>query len=115
MSDRINPSIPIIERPDLTLRLPAVLVEIGARVFVMGPCRIIVSRDPVDAPRPGWHLSISKEHSDPSWDEIATSRYRLLPGVKEMAMYLPSLDEYVNWHPYTFHLHEVEPSRIIVP
>lgn len=114
-SDRINFSVPIIERPELVTRLPLLLQHIGARVYGMNGCRIIVSNDPSDAPRPGWHLSISRKDHDPAWDEIATARYRLLPDIEEMAMYLPPLDEYVNLHPFTFHLHEVKRNELILP
>jgi uncharacterized lipoprotein YmbA len=114
MSDRIDRDVAIVERTEWAVKLPPMLREIGARVYSMEACRIIVSRDPPQAERPGWHLSISRRDSDPTWNEIATARYRLLPDVREMAMYLPSLAEYVNLHPYTFHLHEVEPSRIVI-
>lgn len=104
MSDRINRTIPIVDRPDLAAGLPAMLRSIGARVFMMNGCRIIVADEP-----DGWHLSISRHDRDPAWAEIATARYRLLPDVPTMAMFLPPLSEYVNLHPYTFHLHEDPP------
>ncbi len=109
MSDRINTSIPIVERPDLAAYLMPELRACGARCFKMNGCGIIVADEPE-----GWHLSISRKDRDPTWDEIATARYRLLPEVDEMAMFLPRLDEYVNLHPFTFHLHEVK-SRILLP
>ena len=112
MSDRIKRT-PIIERSDLVAYLPRELREMGARCFMMNGCRIIVAEEP-----DGWHLSISRADRDPSWDEIATARYRLLTSVPEMAMFLPSLKDYVNLHPFTFHLHENPPrkeSRLIIP
>lgn len=101
MSDRINMAVPIIERHDFARGLPTVLRERGARCFMMNGCRIIVCREPA-----GWHLSISRTNRDPSWDEIATARYRLLPLVPNMVMPLPALADYVNLHPHTFHLIE---------
>ena len=115
MSDRINRSTPIRERPDWVAYLPAELRAIGARCYAMNGCRIILSNDPPDAERPGWHLSISRKDHDPAWAEIVTARYRLLPDIDEMAMYLPPLIEYVNLHPYTFHLHEVRRGALILP
>ena len=115
MSDRINKFVPIIEHPELVARLHPELQAAGARVFGMNGCRIIISNDPPDARRPGWHLSISRNDRDPAWDEIATARYRLFSDIEEMAMYLPPLDEYVNLHPYTFHLHEVRRGALILP
>lgn len=108
MTDRILKA-PIIERPDLAQRLiesVPIMREVGCRCFMMNGVRIIMSRDPGI----GWHLSISRADRDPSWDEIATVRYRLLPEVLNMAMYLPTLAEYVNLHPYTFHLYEAPPE-----
>lgn len=81
---------------------------------MMNGCRILVSHDPT-SDGPLWHLSISRRDRDPSWAEIATARYRLLPHVKEMAMILPPLEEYVNLHPFTFHLHEQPRFLIVVP
>lgn len=109
MSDRINMTCPIKE-----IACPPVpsLLAIGARAFMMNGCRILLSCDPPDML---WHISVSRKDRDPSWDEIATARYRLLPDVEEMGMYLPPLDEYVNVHPFTFHLHEVKRNRIIIP
>src|SRR5438132_212656 len=103
MSDRIA-LWPIHARPDLLPRLPQELRDHAASVYVMGHTRIIVTNDPGE----GWHLSISCADRDPTWQEIATARYRLLPNVDEMAMYLPTLEQYVNLHPFTFHLYEVK-------
>lgn len=103
MSDRINMAVPIVERPDVAEILLPELRECGARVFMMNGCRIIVGEEP-----PGWHLSISRHDRDPSWNEIVTARYRLLPDVANMAMHLPT-SGYVNLHQHTFHLHEDPP------
>jgi hypothetical protein len=105
MSDRINMTIPIVERQDMIEKMPGHLQAIGVRVYRMNGCGIIVTCDPPDNL---WHISISRGDRDPSWAEIATARYRLLGHVPEMAMYLPPLDEYVNFHPFTFHLYEVK-------
>ena len=110
MSDRINRKIRIeeIAAPSRELITTAdeasAVLELAAtraRYYMMGPCRIIVSLDPQ-----GWHLSISCVNRDPTWDEIVTARYRLLPEVPEMAMHFPRLSNYVNLHPHVFHLHQ---------
>lgn len=111
VSDAINTNVPIVERSDWVARMPEDLRAAGVRCFGMNGCRILISRDP---PNHIWHLSISRADRDPSWQEIATARYRLLPDVPEMAMYLPPASEYVNLHPHTFHLYEVPRSNIIV-
>ena len=60
-------------------------------------------------------ISIAHPDRDPSWDEIATARYRLLPDVEEMVMPLPALAEYVNHHQHCFHLVEHKTRRILLP
>jgi hypothetical protein len=82
MSDRIA-LWPIHERPDLVERLPPELRGVGARCYVMGHTRIIIANEPDTG---GWHLSIS---------------------CADREMYLPPINEYVNLHPFTFHLYEV--------
>ena len=69
----------------------------------------------------GWHLSISHATNlaapgggmipgrYPSWDEIRDARYDLLPDEYTFGILLPPKAEYVNIHPTTFHLHQVEP------
>jgi hypothetical protein len=102
--DRINSSVPIVE-----IQAPQLPELAGAKAFMMNGCRIIVN-DEAD----GWHLSISRRDRDPTWGEIATARYRLLPHVAEMKMILPPLDEYLNLHPHTFHLFEETRSMIAI-
>lgn len=104
----------IVEDHDAAAILARTTGIVG-RVFRMRDCNIIVSLDPHSDGRTLWHLSISGHGRDPAWQEIVTARYRLLPDVPEMAMFLPPLDEYVNLHPHTFHLHEVPRGRIILP
>jgi hypothetical protein len=108
-TDAINRDVPIIERGPMRLEY-----GVTAQVYMMNGCRILASRDPTDNGY-AWHLSISRRDRDPTWQEIATARYRILPDVQEMAMYLPPLDEYVNAHPYCFHLHEVPRTGLILP
>jgi len=51
------------------------------------------------------HFSISCPDRDPSWDEIASARYALLPKAKDCVMVLPPEWEYVNVHEHCFHVH----------
>ena len=107
MTDRINRSVPIWERGDLAAELARKVPELrehGVRVMMMNGARIVLTEEPS-----GWHLSISRVDRDPTWDEIATARYRILPEVNNMAMHLPALADYVNLHPHTFHLYEDPP------
>lgn len=62
-----------------------------------------------------WHLSISWQTRNPqpgdrvpSWEEIKEARYRFCPPDLHMAMVLPPLSEYVNYHATTMHLFQVD-------
>jgi hypothetical protein len=92
--------------PNISAPRPApagLLVEPGAQMYIMGACRIIVGRSTA-----GWHLSISCASRYPTWDELAKARYKLIPDAVTMAMLLPPQAEYVNLHPMTLHLWELE-------
>ena len=105
MSDRIADT-PIIHRQDWVLILPPEFAELPlVDCFSMGEARIILTLEGC-----GWHLSISCANRDPTWQEIVTARYRLLPSVPTMMMLLPPLGQYVNIHHHCFHLYEY-PSR----
>jgi len=51
------------------------------------------------------HFSISNPRRDPTWEEIASARYALLPKLKDCVMVLPPDDAYVNVHEHCFHVH----------
>ena len=82
----------------------------GVHFYVMGDCRIIVAREPAPDDWMFWHLSISCADRHPTWDEIKTARYRLLPIDRTFGMLLPPPEEYVNVpeQDHTFHLHEIQ-------
>ncbi len=79
-------------------------LEPGARAFQLGECLIFVGRYPETG---RWHLSISHPERYPTWDEIKTARYQLVPNNVTMAMLLPPKERYVNIHPNCFHLWEI--------
>jgi hypothetical protein len=106
-TDAINWQIPIVDKGTMRLNY-----GVDARVYFIGHVRVMITHDPTPEGL-RWHMSISCSDRNPTWKEMATARYRLLPDVQEMAMFLPPLDEYVNLHPFTFHWHEV-PRKIIV-
>jgi len=96
-------------------------VQPGTRLFYCavedGQLRVLVSPPFGGA---GWHLSISHvtpfvgpsgkpfPGRYPTWDEIRDARYDLMPDKITAAMLLPPKAEYVNIHPTTFHLHQIE-------
>lgn len=55
-----------------------------------------------------WHLSVSHTSRLPNWDEIADARYRFIPDRAHMAMLLPPRAEWVDLHPRTLHLWEID-------
>lgn len=58
-----------------------------------------------------WHLSVSHNKRNPTWEEIRDLRYALVPDEAMMCMFLPPRSEYVNAHLYCFHLFEIEESE----
>jgi hypothetical protein len=94
----------------------ACLVEDGAqfaRAYRMGPCRIILAREPQGiGGELLWHLSISCDGFEryPTWDEIKTARYALMPDNIVVGMLLPPSDDYIDLSD-TFHLWEVYDER----
>lgn len=50
------------------------------------------------------HISCSYPDRAPTWEEIKKVRYAFAPDELYMGMVLPPKAEYVNVHPYTFHL-----------
>jgi hypothetical protein len=93
----------------IEIPLPPIIVpcvEPGARAYAANHLRAIVGRSAA-----GWHMSVSHPGRYPTWDEIAHLRYELLPADKTFVMVLPPEDEYVNIHPFTFHLWEAKDLR----
>ena len=78
----------------------------GTRRFSGGDCTVLLTREP------RWHLSISHPDRYPSWDEIHSARYELVPDAVTMAMLFPPKAEYVNMHGRCFHLHEIRGEEL---
>jgi hypothetical protein len=82
-------------------------IEVGARRYTIGKnLQVLVGWSPG-----GWHLSISHVRRYPTWDEIAHARDKLLPKELTFVMVLPPPEEYVNLHPYCFHLWQANDMR----
>ena len=71
-------------------------------------CTIIVSSN--EGGR--WHLSIAHPLRDPNWNEIKDARYRFVPNDIHMIMALPPKQYYVNTHPHSFHLWELQEMKL---
>jgi hypothetical protein len=72
--------------------------------YRLGECSVIVTRE-----GGRWHLSIAHHARDPTWDEIAQARYRILPDAAWLAIVLPPRAEYVNLHRHCFQMVEIDP------
>jgi len=100
-------------------KVPGVLRQLNPfsthlAVYTMGGCSIIVAREPAGLHAEMlWHLSISRTDRHPSWDEIKTVRYRLLPEALCLGMLLPPAEFYVNVEAqdHVFHLWEITDPR----
>ena len=96
----------------IALVLPTGVLSV--EVWRMGECAVIVAREAAGAAgEPLWHLSISRRDQHPSWDEIKTARYRLLPRDLCFGMLLPPPEVYVNvpQQDHVFHLWEITDPR----
>ena len=96
----------------------------GMRVFQKsvedGHLSVFVGREPMGG-KLKWHLRMSHRSSAivtaggfpapgrlPTWDELKDARYRFCPDEVYMAIILPPKSDYMNLHPTTMHLYEVE-------
>jgi hypothetical protein len=61
-----------------------------------------------------WHISISCPTRYPTWDEIYTAWYDLVPDAANIngAIILPRKAEYVNAHPNCFHVYQLRDEEI---
>jgi hypothetical protein len=82
---------------------------LGGDWWSWGDLSVHVTRD---GPDRLWHLSISNPSRYPTWDEIYTARYDLIPGDVTCAIFLPRKSEYVNIHPNCFHVHQLADSEV---
>jgi|SRR5271166_6113702 len=81
----------------------------GGAWFIWGEVRVCVAKE-----HRLWHISISCEYRYPTWDEIFTAWYDLVPGAEDIegAIILPRKAEYVNIHPNCFHVHQLTGEEI---
>lgn len=82
------------------------------RLFTMGECRIMVSRDPFGPGDLRWHISISCERRNPTWEELKHVQNTLKPGVF-FCVPMPPREYWINIHEHTYHLEEVKDAASI--
>lgn len=83
---------------------------LGGDWYAWGDCRAHVSVD-----NHLWHLSVSCQHRYPTWDEIYTAWYDLVPDAETItgAILLPAKAEYVNLHPNCFHVYQLKDTEVV--
>lgn len=72
--------------------------------FRFGDILVIVSHSEEEG---GWHLSMSKKKSLPTYEEIKDMRYKLLPNRIYACEIFPPRTEFVNLHEFCRHLWEM--------
>lgn len=82
------------------------------RLYTMGECRVIVTRDPFGVGDLRWHISVSCERRDPTWEELKHIQNRLKPGIF-FCVPMPPKEHWMSVHEHAFHLEEVkDPASI---
>lgn len=82
---------------------------LGGDWFVAGAVRVCVAKE-----EGLWHISVSCADRYPTWDEIYTAWYDLVPDAADIngAIILPRKAEYVNAHPNCFHVHQLRDAEV---
>lgn len=83
---------------------------LGGDWYTWGDTRVCVAKE--DGL---WHISVSCANRYPTWSEIYTAWYDLVPGAgKDFngAILLPRHSEYVNIHQNTFHVHQLHDAEV---
>jgi len=81
----------------------------GGDWYAWGDCSVHIAKE-----QGLWHISISVPYRYPTWDEIYTAWYDLVPDAADIqgAIILPRKSEYVNIHPNCFHVHQLEDAEV---
>lgn len=87
--------------PDLEARLVGESNSY-VRAYTLGECSVLVTKE-----NGRWHLSVAHQRRLPTWAEVATARYRIVPDGVVMGMLLPPKAAYVNLHEHCFQLYEL--------
>jgi len=93
----------------IEFRNPGAPVLPGSKWYAAGAVRVCVNKE-----NHLWHISISCPHRYPTWDEIYTAWYDLVPDAAQIngAIILPRKSEYVNVHKNCFHVHQLADKEI---
>lgn len=82
---------------------------LGGEWYTWGDVKAIVTKD-----EGLWHISVSLAYRYPTWEEVKSAWYDLVPGAENIAgaIILPRKRDYVNLHPNCFHVFELNDSEI---
>lgn len=106
-----NSNLPLIREvanhPVMNAAILAGNMQQGTRTYKMGRVQIFLS-PPDERFEMGWHMSISHPERYPTWDEVASAWYQLVPDAENRvgAMILPKKKDYISIHNYCFQVHE---------
>lgn len=106
-----NSNLPVIREvqnaPLIQAAINAGNMQFGTRTFKMGRVAIFIS-PPDQRFGMGWHMSISHPERYPTWDEVASAWYQLVPDADNRvgAMILPKREDYISIHNFCFQVHE---------
>lgn len=107
-----NSNLPVIREvanhPQMQAAIDQGYMEAGTKTYKMGKVKIFVSPPDARLNQPGWHLSISHPDRYPTWDEVASAWYQLVPDADNRVgqMALPKKAHYISIHNYCFQVHE---------
>lgn len=107
-----NSNLPVIREvdnhPQMDAAIAAGNMEAGTKTYKMGKVKIFVSPPDARFAQSSWHMSISHPDRYPTWDEVASAWYQLVPDADNRvgAMMLPKKADYISIHNYCFQVHE---------
>lgn len=92
---------------DKNVEIPDFLKKTDTKVYYSDTgCKILVSKESSK-----WHLSISHEDRQPTYEELKEARYKLCPDNIYMAQIFPPKSQFINIHKNCFHLYQIEGDK----
>lgn len=81
----------------------------GGLWYSWGDAKAVVSKE-----EDLWHVSVSLPRRYPTWEELKSAWYELVPNAENIAgaIILPRARDYVNLHPNCFHIYELKDTEV---
>ncbi len=83
---------------------PKGFAPFGKAFASTGGLRVILSVEHRSGEDRWLHVSVSREHSIPSWEDLGLVKDLFIGRDRAAVQILPKANEYVNFHKYTLHL-----------